>query len=189
MFKIVLLLLLAVGLTILLVFYLFKKFKCTVSSAPPDEQGPRTRSDDGRQSRTGSGRELNERWGVGARQSRYHMEGTFFEILTKFPGALFDLHGYILFPREEDYLNCEGVFVTQKTNVPNGISKLPGYKQVIDAELKRLADQENRVVNDLQQGANPYLIPQSAGQEIRRCRHCGNPAMPGDDECYSCSSF
>ncbi len=44
-----------------------------------------------------TGRDLNEKWKVGAKHALYHRDGTWYECLEKFPGALFDPHGYILF--------------------------------------------------------------------------------------------
>ena len=74
---------------------------------------------------------LNEQWKVGARQARYHWEGLFYEHLTQFPGALFDLHGYILFNTQEDYDRCahfRGGTHQEKLNVYRpGISDIPGY--------------------------------------------------------------
>ena len=44
-----------------------------------------------------TGRNLNEKWKVGAKHALYHKDGTWYERLEKFPGALFDPYGYILF--------------------------------------------------------------------------------------------
>lgn len=81
----------------------------------------------GRRRRTNSGRALNERWGVGARDAKYHQAGTFFEHLRAFPGALFDTSGYVLFATEHDYRGTPGLNHGRKLNVREGISSLPGY--------------------------------------------------------------
>ena len=75
---------------------------------------------------------LNREWKVGARHGAYHVDGTFFEHLQRFPGALFDAHGYVLFLTQETYENYSQLHLGQKINVPNGISNLPGYVRVKD---------------------------------------------------------
>jgi hypothetical protein len=47
--------------------------------------------------------------------------------LERFPGALFDQNGYVLFQNEEEYRKSPQLRIGKKTNVPAGISKLPGY--------------------------------------------------------------
>jgi hypothetical protein len=77
--------------------------------------------------RTGSGRLLNEKWGIGARHALYHKEGTWFNVLERFPGALCDSNGYVLFATKEEYENSPELTIGQRTNVLGGISKLKGY--------------------------------------------------------------
>ena len=50
-----------------------------------------------------NGEMLNREWKVGARHALYHKDGTFYENLERFPGALFDPDGYILFKTQDDY--------------------------------------------------------------------------------------
>jgi hypothetical protein len=77
-----------------------------------------------------NGRMLNEKWGVMARHALYHKDGHWYNNLDKFPGAYFDPHGYILFRTEEDYRNCPYIKIGDETNVPKGISSIPGYINV-----------------------------------------------------------
>jgi len=77
--------------------------------------------------RTNTGDNLKREWNIPAKQVRYHKDGTFYENLTKFPGALTDPLGYILFDEERDYLISPFVHIGQKTNVPKGIKKIQGY--------------------------------------------------------------
>ena len=77
-----------------------------------------------------TGKQLNKKWKVGARHALYHHEGTFYEHLRRFPGALFDRKGYILFNTKEAYERCTYFDGThqEKLNVhPPGISGIPGY--------------------------------------------------------------
>jgi hypothetical protein len=74
-----------------------------------------------------TGSSLNDEWGIGAQHALYHREGTWYQNLTRFPGALCDPHGYVRFETEHAYLHSPYVRVTQETNVPGGISSLPDY--------------------------------------------------------------
>ena len=77
--------------------------------------------------RTDSGKRLNLKWGVGARHALYHVDGRFYENLKQFPGALFDAYGYVVFDTAEAYKYCSHLSHGQKLNVPDGISRIPGY--------------------------------------------------------------
>jgi len=77
--------------------------------------------------RTNSGKRLNKLWGVGVSHALYHKDGTWFENLERFPGALFDPNGYIRFERRGEYKNNPFIEIGQKTNVRKGISNIPGY--------------------------------------------------------------
>ena len=77
-----------------------------------------------------TGRSRNLEWKVGASHALYREDGTWYHVLTKFPGALFDAHGYIRFETEEDYKKCPGALMGEDKNwmnVPKGIASLPGY--------------------------------------------------------------
>jgi hypothetical protein len=74
-----------------------------------------------------NGKQLNKEWEVGARHALFSREGDWYENLRQFPGALFDLNGYVLFETELDYNNCAHVSVKKKTNVRGSISSLPNY--------------------------------------------------------------
>jgi hypothetical protein len=88
-------------------------------------QAIRPRSARGRSGLTGQ--QLNEEWKVGAQHALYHADGTWYENLRKFPGALFDRHGYVLFESAENFKKSTFLKIGEKTNVPRGISKMPGY--------------------------------------------------------------
>jgi len=77
--------------------------------------------------RTGSGRALNEKWHIGASHALYHREGTWFNVLERFPGALCDPQGYVLFANKQEYERSPHLKIGQHTNVPGGISNLPSY--------------------------------------------------------------
>jgi hypothetical protein len=73
------------------------------------------------------GKFLNKQWGVNAKQGLYRQNGTWYHNLTKFPGALFDAHGYIVFQSEEEYRNCKFLQIGKQLTVPSGISSIQGY--------------------------------------------------------------
>ena len=83
-----------------------------------------------------TGNQLNALWSVGAQQSRYSEWGNWYSKLTKFPGALFDSKGFILFRNEEDYLNCPALEIRKQVNVTNGISSIAGYVHVLDTPIE-----------------------------------------------------
>jgi hypothetical protein len=82
--------------------------------------------------RTGSGRKLNEAWGIGAAHALYHKDGTWFNVLEKFPGALCDPKGYALFATKYEYEHSPQVKVGQQTNVPGGIQTLSNYVRMVE---------------------------------------------------------
>ena len=78
------------------------------------------------------GQRLNKEWGVNAKHALDREDGRWFHHLKKFPGALFDAHGYILFPTEQAYRNCGYLSLGQDVNIsdPRGISSIPSYVRV-----------------------------------------------------------
>ncbi len=79
------------------------------------------------------GRELNRKWNVGALHALYRKNGTWYHLLERFPGALFDERGYVIFDSKDAVKNCPGIITGQRANwlnVPAGIATLPGYVRV-----------------------------------------------------------
>ncbi len=77
-----------------------------------------------------TGKRLNEEWAVGALHALYREDGTWYHLLERFPGALFDAHGYVVFETKSDLINCPGVLTGEAknwVNFPAGIANLPGY--------------------------------------------------------------
>ena len=74
-----------------------------------------------------TGEQLNDEWKVGARHALFHRDGIWYNNLRRFPGALFNPSGYILFGTEEEYRNCQYLKIGKETNVPKGIVSIPGY--------------------------------------------------------------
>src|SRR5438034_2020529 len=80
------------------------------------------------------GADLNRRWNVGAAHALYIYDGHWYHRLKRFPGALFDRNGYILFATKEAYLSCSHLSIGKQIHVPRpGISAISGYVRVTDA--------------------------------------------------------
>ena len=73
---------------------------------------------------------LKKKWGVAAVQVRYRETGNWYALLERFPAALFDQNGYILFPTEEAYRTAPGILIGKEIGFRKrkGISEMPGYK-------------------------------------------------------------
>ena len=83
------------------------------------------------------GEDLNRKWQIGAKQCYYAVAGCFYMPLEKFPGALCDPCGYVLFDTEDEYMQCPQLrhpkpgVNTQRLNVEKpGISRILGYVKV-----------------------------------------------------------
>ena len=72
---------------------------------------------------------LTKEWGVQVDHALYHKDGTFFENLRRFPGALCDPHGCVVFHTEKQYRESPYLDIGQKLNVRDGISKIPEYRR------------------------------------------------------------
>ncbi len=83
-----------------------------------------------RRGRQITGKYLKELWKVDVTHALYHRDGTWFENLREFPGALFDFSGYVIFKTEQEYNESPYINIGQQLNVHNGISSIPGYKKM-----------------------------------------------------------
>jgi hypothetical protein len=87
----------------------------------------------GRRTPLATGQELIKRWGIPAVQARFHRDGHYYEHLTKFPAALCDRKGYVVFESEEEYTSCPYLHLGQQLNVEQpGIASIPGYREADD---------------------------------------------------------
>src|SRR5262245_3815024 len=83
--------------------------------------------------KTNYGRDLNEKWGVGARHALYHKDGTWFHLLERFPGAYFNPQGYVLFRTAEEFHSSPYLTIGIHVGVKGGIESMPNYVRVCDA--------------------------------------------------------
>jgi 5-methylcytosine-specific restriction enzyme A len=74
-----------------------------------------------------TGKFLNELWGIGAEHALYSFDGTWYHRLTRFPGALCDSEGYVLFATKAAFDHCSFLRIRQDVGCPGGIHQIPGY--------------------------------------------------------------
>ena len=74
-----------------------------------------------------NGRMLNKLYKIGAAHALYRENGYWFHALKKFPGALFDNNGYVVFTSEKDYLKCPYI---KHGPDPNTIHVIPNLASV-----------------------------------------------------------
>jgi hypothetical protein len=77
--------------------------------------------------RSNTGRNLQREWSIPAHHVLYHHKGSWYHVLERFPGALCDPNGYVLFASKDDFDKCAGLKIKIHVRVPNGIASLPGY--------------------------------------------------------------
>jgi 5-methylcytosine-specific restriction protein A len=136
---------------------------------------------------------LNRQWGVNAKHPLYHRDGTFYEHLEEFPGALFDAEGYVLFDTEEAYRQCPYLHIGVKVNVPEGIRSIPGYirrrtpqdspeiaqlKRELDLLQSHTQPQTPEVLRMIQRVLKTYERPSPVTRYVKRvrgatCQLCG----------------
>lgn len=80
-------------------------------------------------SRSNTGRQLRREWNIPAQHVLYHHEGTWFHLLERFPGALCDPHGYVLFETKEDFFRSPNLKIGKHVRVPDGLRNVRGYVQ------------------------------------------------------------
>ena len=68
-----------------------------------------------------------ERWKLVVKHALYRKTGDWYHRLDRFPGALLDARGYILFDTADAYRSCPELRIRQDVAVPRGIAKIPGF--------------------------------------------------------------
>ena len=128
---------------------------------------------------------LNEAWGVGAVQVRYSDDGHWYATLARFPAALFDAHGYVLFPTEQDYRTSPHIDIGKQISIRKpGISGIPGYVRVVDSDSSPSLDVDihtiaategrRRLVLHLQRERNRTVVRNKKKQAASLdCEVCG----------------
>ena len=128
---------------------------------------------------------LNETWAVGAAQARYSDDGHWYATLSRFPAALFDAHGYVLFETEQEYRSSPHLKIGKQISITKpGISAIPGYVPAADSEATLSLDVDihtpvategrRRLVLHLQRERNQTLVRKKKEQAASLdCEICG----------------
>lgn len=128
---------------------------------------------------------LNHAWGVDAAQVRYSDDGHWYATLGRFPAALFDAHGYVLFKTEEEYRRSPHLRIGKQISIPKpGISAIPGYVRVADSDSTPLLDVDihtlaategrRRLVLHLQRERNQTVVRNKKKHAVSHdCEVCG----------------
>ncbi len=74
--------------------------------------------------------QIAREWGLNVAQARYSSWGNWYAPVTRFPAALLDAEGYIIFPDEASLRANKKIKITRQINVPSRISSLQGYVKV-----------------------------------------------------------
>lgn len=82
--------------------------------------------------RSNTARSLVRIWGLDVKHALYRKSGDWYHQLERFPGALMDENGYVIFETESAYRECPELRITQHISVPNGIQGIPGYTLRLD---------------------------------------------------------
>src|SRR3989304_1825695 len=77
--------------------------------------------------KTNNGESLRREWNIPFLQARYHKDGNWFGPLERFPAALCDPKGYVVFKTQSAYESSTYLEIGVHVHVPHGISNMPGY--------------------------------------------------------------
>lgn len=118
-----------------------------------------------------NGQECKEIWKIPAERALYREDGTFYMPLERFPGALCDANGYILFKTEKDYKECPQLQIGKRVTVPKGIAQIPGYVRAggggrIDKETAEAIEATFTLERDLQKALRENIDQLEGGLTI-----------------------
>src|ERR1044071_405352 len=117
-----------------------------------------------------TGTYLNELWGVGAAHALYIHDGLWYHQLKRFPGALFDRNGYVVFTTKKEFLKSPHLKIAKRVHIRKpGISGIRGYVQVnreqmptADVDIHKSSstamEGRRRLISHLQRERNPSLV-------------------------------
>ena len=83
------------------------------------------------------GKDLCKMWNVKAEHSLYRESGNWYHQLKRFPGALFDKDGYIVFKDESEYRGSPYLQIKKDVHVLNGIANIPGYTYFNKSDISK----------------------------------------------------
>jgi len=123
-----------------------------------------------------TGKFLNQLWQIGAKHALYSHNGTWYHRLERFPGALCDSEGYILFQTRENFEGCLPFLrIKQDVGCPGGIRVIPGYVRC-----------EAQEANDIDEPALPERVLQTVSRIVRDTAVSSEVKLMYDHECQLC---
>ena len=89
--------------------------------------------------RSNTAAKLAKRWNLNVGHALYRKTGDWYHQLKRFPGALIDADGYVLFETEVAYRECPQLRIRKDVAVHDGIKSIPGYTPMSDDEDSKMA--------------------------------------------------
>jgi hypothetical protein len=124
-------------------------------------------------------------WNKPVAQARYSDDGHWYALLNRFPAALVDANGYLLFESEQQYKSSLHLALGKQISVRKpGISAVPGYVRMLDPNDTPLVDIDiheyegiegrKRLLVHLSRERNRRLIIQKKKKALSlACEVCG----------------
>ncbi|HSQ31458.1 MAG TPA: hypothetical protein VLN49_16495 [Gemmatimonadaceae bacterium] len=79
-----------------------------------------------------TGAQLNRKYRLGVRHALYHKDGTFYERLARFPGALCDPRGFVRYENEQQFAKDQRLNIGEKVNIYQTLASHPRYQRFAD---------------------------------------------------------
>ena len=76
------------------------------------------------------GRLLAREWGLKVSHALFDKDGMWYHQLKRFPGALLDPDGYVVFETRESFEGCRKLDIKKDIHVDGHLSEIPGYVRV-----------------------------------------------------------
>jgi len=124
-----------------------------------------------------TGKFLNQLWSIGAKHSLYMHDGTWYHQLTRFPGALCDSEGYILFSTKDAFERCPFLRIKQDVGCTGGIQQIPGYVRC-----------DSQTANDINPPSKPERVVQRISRIIRDTAVSSELKLLYDHSCQLCGT-
>jgi len=124
-----------------------------------------------------TGKFLNELWSIGSKHTLYSHDGSWYHQLRRFPGALCDSEGYILFPTKEAFHGCSFLRIKQDVGCTGGIRQIPGYVRC-----------DSQTANDINPPSQPERVLQRVSRIIRDTAISSELKLLYDHSCQICGT-
>jgi 5-methylcytosine-specific restriction protein A len=120
---------------------------------------------------------LNALWSIGAKHTLYSHDGTWYHQLTRFPGALCDSEGYVLFRTKDSFEVCPYLRINQDVRCRGGIQQIPDYIRC-----------DSQTANDINPPSQPERVMQRVSRIIRDTAVSSNLKLLYDHSCQLCGT-